>query len=130
MKVREADDLEGAFAAMKRSGVAAVIELPDAMFYAQRRRIADLAVKHRLPVMSTFRDFVEAGGLMAYGADIHDLIRRSAAYVDKILRGAKPADLPVEQAAKFEFVINIKAAKAIGLAVPPSLLFRADHVIE
>jgi len=129
-EAREVGDLEGAFAAMKRGGVAAVIKLPDAMFYAQRRRIADLALKHRLPVMSAFRDFVEAGGLMAYGADIGDLIRRSATYVDKILKGAKPADLPVEQPTKFELVINTKTAKAIGLTVPPSLLFRADHVIE
>ena len=129
-EAREVGDLEGAFAAMKRGGVAAVIKLPDAMFYAQRRRIADLALKHRLPVMSAFRDFVEAGGLMAYGADIGDLIRRSATYVDKILKGAKPADLPVEQPTKFELVINTKTAKAIGLTVPLSLLFRADHVIE
>jgi len=128
--VREVGDLEGAFAAMRRGGVAVVIELPDAMFYAQRRRIADLALKHQLPVMSTFRDFVEAGGLMAYGADIRDLIRRSATYVDKILKRAKPADLPVEHPTKFELVINIKTAKAIGLTVPPSLLFRADHIIE
>ena len=129
-EAREVGDLEGAFAAMKRGGVAAVIKLPDAMFYAQRRRIADLALKHRLPVMSAFRDFVEAGGLMAYGADIGDLIRRSATYVDKILKGAKPADLPVEQPTKFELVVNMRTAKAIGLTVPPSLLFRADHVIE
>ena len=129
-EVREVGDLEGAFAAMKRNGVAAVIELPDAMFYAQRRRIADLALKHRLPVMSAFREFVEAGGLIAYGAHIGDLLRRSVTYVDKILKGAKPADLPVEQPTRFELVINLKTAKALGLTIPPSLLLRADEVIQ
>ena len=129
-EARDVGDLEGAFSAMKMDGRAAVIALPDAMFYAQRRRIAELAVKYQLPVMSTFRDFVEAGGLMAYGADIRDLIRRSAGYVDKILKGAKPADLPVQQPTKFELVINLRTAKALGLTIPQSLLLRADEVIQ
>ena len=129
-EAREVGDLEAAFAAMRREGVEAVIELPDAMFYAQRRRIAGLALKHRLPVMSAFREFVEAGGLMAYGTDIGDLLRRSATYVHKILKGAKPADLPIEQPTKFELVINLKTAKALGLTIPPSLLLRADEIIQ
>jgi putative ABC transport system substrate-binding protein len=129
-EAHEVSDLEGAFASMAMDGVAAIIELPDAMLYAQRHRIVDLALQHRLPMMSAFRDFVEAGGLMAYGADIADLLRRSATYVAKILRGAKPADLPIEQPTKFELVINLKTAKTLGLTIPPSLLQRADQVIE
>jgi putative ABC transport system substrate-binding protein len=129
-EARNVGDLEGAFAAMTRAGVAAVIELPDAMFYAQRRRIADLAVKHRLPMISAFREFVEAGGLMAYGADIADLLRRSATYVDKIIKGAKPGDLPVEQPTKFELIINLRTAKTLGLRIPTSVLARADEIIE
>jgi ABC-type uncharacterized transport system substrate-binding protein len=129
-EVRDVDDLEGAFVAMKRAGVAAVIEISNPMFYAQRRGIADLALKHQLAVMSAFREVVEAGGLMAYGADPRDLMRRSATYVDKILKGAKPADLPVQQPSKFELVINVKTAQALGLTIPQSVLMRADDVIQ
>jgi putative ABC transport system substrate-binding protein len=129
-EAREVSDLDGAFAAMRRGGVGAVIEFPHPMFYAQRRRIADLALKHQLPVMSMFRDGVEAGVLMAYGADMGDLNRRAAIYVDKILKGAKPADLPVEQPTRFELVVNLKTAKALGLTIPPSILIRADQVIQ
>ena len=128
-EVRDVGDLEGAFVAMRRAGVAAVMEISDPMFYAQRG-IADLALKHQLAVMSSFREFVEAGGLMAYGADIGDLMRRSATYVDKILKGAKPADLPVQQPTKFELVINVKTAQALGLTIPQSVLLRADEVIR
>jgi putative ABC transport system substrate-binding protein len=100
------------------------------MFYVHRARIAELELKDRLPTMSGENLFASAGGLMNYGANIDDSWRRSAVYVDKILKGAKPADLPVEQVTKFELVINLKTAKALGLTIPPSLLQRADQVIE
>jgi len=129
-EAREVSELEGAFAAMRRDEVAGVIELPDVMFYAQSRRIADLALRHRLPMMGPYRDFVDVGGLMAYGADLNDLMRRSATYVDKILKGSKPDDLPVEQAAKFELSINLKTAKALGLTIPPALWLQIDRVVE
>jgi putative ABC transport system substrate-binding protein len=102
----------------------------DVVFTSHRSRIAELALKHRLPSMFGFRDMAEAGGLMAYGPDYGDLYRRGAAHVLKILQGAKPADMPIEQPTKFEFVINLKTAKALGLAIPPILLARADEVIE
>jgi putative tryptophan/tyrosine transport system substrate-binding protein len=103
---------------------------PSTMLFAERRRIVDLATKHRLPSMSVAREFVELGGLLSYGASITDLSRRAATYVDKILKGAKPGDLPVEQPSKFELLINLKTAKALGLTIPPSLLGRADEVIQ
>ena len=96
----------------------------------QRARLAELALKHRLPTMFGTKENVEAGGLMSYGADRNDLIRRAAVYIDKILKGAKPADLPVEQASKYQLVINLKTAKALSLEIPPTLLARADEVIE
>jgi putative tryptophan/tyrosine transport system substrate-binding protein len=95
-----------------------------------RERLAELALQHRLPGIFLLKENAEVGGLMSYGADPHDLMRRAAIYIDKILRGAKPADLPVEQASKYELVINLKTAKALGLEVPPTLLARADEVIE
>jgi putative ABC transport system substrate-binding protein len=127
---RTAPELEGAFAAMARARAQAVLVLGTAIFLAERQRVAELAIKHRLPTMSNLKDLVEAGGLMSYGPNWDDLYRRGAIYVDKILKGAKPADLPVEQATKFELVINLKTAKALGLTIPPSLLQRADQVIE
>jgi putative ABC transport system substrate-binding protein len=96
----------------------------------QRARLAELALKHRLPTMFGTKENVEAGGLMSYGADRNDLIRRAAVYIDKILKGTKPADLPVEQASKYQLVINLKTAKALSLEIPPTLLARADEVIE
>ncbi len=102
----------------------------DSVVIANRRRIAELAAKHRLPTIYATREFVDAGGLLSYAANYSDLYRRAASYVDKIFKGAKPGELPVEQPTKFELVINLKAAKALGLTVPPSLLSRADEVIE
>jgi putative ABC transport system substrate-binding protein len=128
--VRTAAELEGAFAAMARARAQAVLVLGTAVFLAERQHVAELAMKHRLPTMSNLKDVVEAGGLMSYSANWDDLFRRGAIYVDKILKGAKPADLPVEQATKFELVINLKTAKTLGLTIPPSLLARADQVIE
>jgi putative tryptophan/tyrosine transport system substrate-binding protein len=125
---RTAAELEGAFAAMARARAQAVLVLGNPLFLAERRRVAELAIKHRLPTMSNQKEVVEAGGLMSYGPDWDELYRHGAVYVDKILKGAKPADLPVEQATKFELVINLKTAKALGLTIPPSLLARADQV--
>ncbi len=130
LEARGPNDFDNAFAAMAKARAGALIVFPSPMFYVNYRRLVNLAAKHRLPAVYVFREAVEAGGLMCYGADIPDLSRRSAAYVDKILKGAKPADLPVEQPTKFELVINLKTAKALGLTIPPSLLQRADEVIE
>jgi putative ABC transport system substrate-binding protein len=100
------------------------------MFSSKRRRLVDLAAKNRLPALFSFREYVDAGGLMSYGPNLADLFRRAATYVDKILKGAKPGDLPVEQPTKFELVINLKTAKALGLTIPQSVLGRADQVIQ
>ena len=124
------NDFDRVFAGMSRERVGGLILIPSAMFVDERRRILNVVVKDRLPAMFYFREFVEAGGLMSYGPNFRELWRRAATYVDKILKGAKPADLPVEQATKFELVINLKTAKALGLTIPPSLLGRADEVIE
>jgi putative ABC transport system substrate-binding protein len=124
-------ELESALATLARKGVSAAIEAPgDPMFYQERRRIADLALKHRLPLLADARESVEAGALMSYGASFPDLMRRSASYVDRIIKGAKPADLPVQQATKFELLINLKTAKALGLTIPPVVLERADELIR
>ena len=125
-----AGELEGAFSTMARGGTQAVVVFSTPPFITARQRIAELAIAHRLPTMCQGRLFVEAGGLMSYYPNHEDVWRRAAVYVDKILKGAKPADLPVEQPTKFELVINLKTAKALGLTIPPSLLARADQVIE
>ncbi len=128
--VRRPAGLEAAFAAVVRGRAGGLSIVPSPMFFSHRKRLAELAVKHRLPTVVGPREFVEAGGLLGYAADIPDLFRRAAVYVEKILKGAKPGDLPVEQPTKFELVINLKTAKALGLTVPPALLGRADQVIE
>jgi putative ABC transport system substrate-binding protein len=115
---------------MAREHAQAVLVLSSAFVLAERHHLTALAMRHRLPTMFSQKDPVEAGGLMSYGPDFADLYRRGAIYVDKILRGAKPADLPVEQAMKFEFVINLKTAQALGITIPPVLLFQATEVIQ
>ena len=130
LEARGPDELEGAFAAMTRERVSALLVQVDVIFALHARRIADLAAKRRVPAMYGSREHVETGGLMSYAPNIPDLFRRAATYVDKILKGAKPADLPVEQPTKFELVINLKTAKALGLKIPQSVLIRADEVIQ
>jgi putative tryptophan/tyrosine transport system substrate-binding protein len=130
LEARGPTEFDGAFAAMATERVEALLVVSDAIFNSHRTRLADLAARSRLPAAYGVRESVEAGGLMSYGTSFLDLYRRSAAYVDKILKGAKPADLPVEQPTKFELVINLKTAKALGLTVPDTLLARADEVIE
>jgi putative ABC transport system substrate-binding protein len=131
VKAESPGDLEEAFAAMAKDRVSAVLEFPtNPMFYAERSRIVRLAARHRLPAIYESREYVDVGGLMSYAANYPDLMRRSAYHVDRILKGAKPADLPVEQPTKFELVINMRAAKALGLTIPPAVLARADQVIE
>ena len=130
VEARGREDFDGAFSEMTRADAGALTVLPSAMLFIERRRLVDLAAKSRLPAVYTWREFVDAGGLMAYGPNLADLWRRAATYVDKILKGAKPGDLPVEQPTKFELVINLKTAKALGLTIPPSLLLPADQVIE
>ena len=128
--VRNSAEIDSAFAAMTREQAGAFMYLPDAIFDNQRRQILELAAKRRLPAIVGSRQYAEAGGLLAYGADFLALERRAATFVDKILRGAKPADLPVEQPTKFELVLNLRTAKALGLTFPSSILLRADSVIE
>jgi putative tryptophan/tyrosine transport system substrate-binding protein len=130
LETRDPQEIDSAFAAMTRQRAGVLVVLADAILYNQRQQIAELAAKSRLPSASALREYVEAGGLIAYSADSLDLERRSATFVDKILKGAKPADLPVEQPTKFELIINLKTAKALGLTIPPSVLLRADQVID
>jgi putative tryptophan/tyrosine transport system substrate-binding protein len=128
--VRTVEDFEGAFSTMSREQVGGFLVVSDPVTVSHRARFADLALKHRLPGMFGSKEYVEAGGLMSYGADYNDMVRRAATYIDKILKGAKPADLPVEQAAKYELVINLQTAKAMGYEVPAGLVLRADKLIE
>jgi putative ABC transport system substrate-binding protein len=130
IEARGPDEFARAFSDMTSARAGALTVLPSAMFLREHRRLVDLAAKNRLPAVYVSREFVDAGGLMCYGANQPDLFRRAATYVDKILKGTKPADLPVEQPTKFELVINLKTAKALGIAIPQLLLVRADKVIE
>jgi putative tryptophan/tyrosine transport system substrate-binding protein len=130
VEVRDPNDFDGAFAAALGQHTDALITVEDPLTGDYRKQIAEFAIKSRLPTMHGLSLYVADGGLMSYGANLADLLRRSAGYVDRILKGEKPADMPVEQPTKFDFVINLKTAKALGLEIPPSLLARADEVIE
>jgi len=130
LEVKTAADLDGAFQAATRNRAGAVITLPNTFFVVHAARVAQLALEHRLPFASYYREEVEAGALMCYGVNRSDMWRRAAIYVDKILKGAKPGELPIERPTRFELVINLRTAKALGLAIPPSLLQRAEEVIE
>jgi len=130
LEVHGPDDFERVFQAATKERAGALITLDDAFAFTQRTRIVKLATKNRLPAIYGFREFVEVGGLMSYAANLSDMYRRAATYVDKILKGTKPADLPVEQPMKFELVINLKTAEQIGLTIPPNVLVRADKVIK
>jgi putative ABC transport system substrate-binding protein len=128
--VRSASEFDGAFSAIDQEYAGGILVLSTPLFIGAAVRLAELAITHKLPTMFGPRENVEAGGLLSYSPDRTDLYRRAAGYVDKILKGAEPADLPVQQPTKFEFVINLKTAKAIDLEIPPTLLTRADEVIE
>src|SRR5262249_23996020 len=130
VEARGPEALDSAFAAMTRAHAGALLVWADGVFLEHRRRLVELAATSRLPTMHNIRPFVEVGGLMAYGISVPDLHRRAAVFVDKILKGAKPADLPVEQPTKFDLAINLKTAKALGITMPPSLLLLADEVIR
>ncbi len=130
LEVERPTDFEAAFGAAIRGRAAALLVLEDGLNFAYMATIVGLAAKNRLPAAYGYREYVDAGGLMSYGVNVPDLYRRAATYVDKILKGAKPADLPVEQPTKYELAINLKTAKALGLTIPPSLLLRADEVID
>ena len=130
LEARGRDEIEGTFAALTKGRVQGLIVLPNPVTLTHQTQIVELAAKHRLPAMYPYGEFTESGGLMAYSPNRTEMYRRSATFVDKILKGAKPADLPIERPTKFELVINMKTAKALGLTIPPSLLLRADQVIE
>ena len=130
LEARYPDQIDGAFAAVTRERAGALLVLTDSMFFGQRRRVADLAARSALPALYSQREFVDAGGLISYGPSLSDMFRRAATHVDKILRGAKPSDIPVEQPTKFELVINLRTANALGLRIPQALLLRADEVIR
>ena len=130
LKARDPEEIDRAFAAIVRERTSALQLLGDPVFASNRKQIAALAIKHRLPAVSGPKEYADAGLLMSYGASFPESYRRAATYVDKILKGAKPADIPVERPTKFEFVINLKTAKLIGVNVPQSVLFRADKVIR
>ena len=130
VEVRGANDLDNAFAAISTARSGAILTLSDPVTFTLLKRIVELTIKHRVPSMHLQAEYADAGGMVAYGPSYAELYRRAATYVDKILKGAKPADLPVEQPAKFEFIVNLKTAKQIGVTIPPNLLVRADRVIK
>jgi ABC-type uncharacterized transport system substrate-binding protein len=130
VEVRSPDEFERAFSDMAKGRADALFEFPSPMLYQERQRLVDLAAKYRLPAMYNAKEFVDVGGLIAYGASVPELNRRTAIYADKILKGAKPSDLPVEQPTKFELAINLKTARTLGLTVPPALLATADDLID
>jgi len=130
LEVRSPNEFDSTFSAVTRERAAGLLVLPDPMFFRHRTRIADLAAKHRLPWVGAEREYAEAGGLMSYAWSLAERHHRAAYFVDRILKGAKPADLPVEQPTKFELVVNLKTAKALGLTIPQAVLIRADHVIQ
>ena len=130
VEARGPEDFDRAFSTMISARADAMVVLATAAFATQRRRLVELALKNRLPAVYSFREYVDVGGLMSYGPNLNDLSRRAATYVDKILRGVKPGDLPVEQPTRFELVINLKAAKDLGLTIPQSMIARADDVIH
>ena len=130
LEARRPDDFDAAFAAMVRERAGALLLTGDPMYFVHRARLAELATKHRLPSMSTQWQWADAGGLVSYGPSLPDQWRRAATYVDRILRGARPADLPIEEPTKFEFVVNLRTARALGLVLPPAVLRRADELIE
>jgi putative ABC transport system substrate-binding protein len=126
----DAKGLESAFQTAKQNQVGAIMTTANRSFFAERKRIVELAGKYRLPAIYPEKEYVDEGGLMSYGTDLTDLLRRAAVYVDKILKGAKPADLPVEQPMKFELAVNMKTAKQIGMTIPPEVLARATKLIK
>ncbi len=130
LAVRDPEELQKAFGVATKERAGALFVIEEAVMVSNRTRVLGLASKHRLPTSSQYKEFAEAGGLLTYGPDLPDLFRRAASYVDKILKGTKPVDLPVEQPRKFELVINQKTAKQIGLTIPQSMLYRADKVIK
>jgi putative ABC transport system substrate-binding protein len=130
VEVSGSRDLEAAFQAVLKAGASALITLDDTLIFTHRGRIVKLAEESRLPAVYGFKEFADAGGLMSYAPNLVETYRRTATYVDKILKGGRPGDLPIEQPTKFELVINLKTAKALGLTIPPSLLARADQIIE
>jgi putative tryptophan/tyrosine transport system substrate-binding protein len=129
-EVSRSEDLDAAFAAIVKDRPDGLLILADRIFLHNRQRLMDFATEHRLPSVNAYRELVEAGGLTSYGPSYEDMHRRAAAYVDRILKGARPGDLPIEQPTKFTLIVNLKAAKALGLEVPPTLIARADEVIE
>ena len=130
LEARSPDQLDSAFVTMTKEHAAALLVLTDSMFVGQRHRIVDLAAKSRIPAIYCQKEFVVVGGLISYGPSLLDMFRRAAPHVDKILKGAKPGDMPIEQPTNFELVFNLKTAKALGLTIPQSLLLRADEVIQ